>query len=122
MLFWKVFAVLDVLVQLGYWRALLTGRERAQPFDIITIPVALIGTFGVICYAFSRPTLPPSFWPYFLPVLIGVAGWEIAKVINKSERNIETLIAVALVVTMVGLTSVAVYRLGGSVGIGVLGV
>ena len=121
MLFWKIFAVIDVLINLGYWHAVATGRERLTRLDVLTVPVGLIGTVGVILYAFALSTIPEQFWHYFLPIFIGIAGWEIAKAACKPEAEIGTFIGVALAIALVGFTSVALYRLGGSTWISFLG-
>ena len=121
MLFWKLFAVVDVLINMGYWHAIATGRERLTRIDVLTVPVGLIGTVGVISYAFSLSAVPMQFWHYFLPIFIGIAGWEIAEAARKSDAEIGTFIGVSLVIALAGFTSVALYRLGESKWINIIG-
>ena len=122
MLFWKLFAALDVLVNLAYWRAVVRGDQKLDRKDAITLPIGLTGTFGLITYAFSLQTQPMLFWRFFLPVLIMSSAWEIASAASEDEFGVGPLIGVALAFLLVGFTSIAIYRLGGSAWIGVFGI
>jgi hypothetical protein len=121
MLFWKLFVVLDVAINIGYWHAVLTGREGLGRYDKITIPIGLVGSLGLISYAFSLPILWDWFWQFFLPIYMLDACWEVAKAINRPEPNPGTYIGAGLSILIIGFTSIALYRLGGANWIAVLG-
>ena len=122
MLFWKLLLAADVLVNIGYWRAVLSGKERLEGLDLLCIPIGLIGTLGLATYAFTLPTFPQLFWRGFLPIFIALTAWEISKAAVKSGLDWGTLVGVGFAMLLVGLTSVALYRLGGSAWIGAFGI
>ena len=114
MLLWKILACIDVLINLGYWHAVLSGRERLKGFDFLAVPIGLVGTLALITYAFSQPALPETFWRLFLPFFIAAAAWEIMKAANRPDLDVGRLLGVGMVLILVGFTSVAIYRLGGT--------
>ena len=123
MLFWKIFALVDVLINIGYWRAIWMGNHRLERSDILAVPTGLVGTFGVIAYAFSLPAGPQIVWRCVLPIVLFSAAWEIASVVaNDPDPDAGTAIGVLLVILLAGFTSVALYRLSGSAWVGFLGV
>ncbi len=122
MLFWKLLVAIDVLINIGYWRAVWKGTEQIRGFDVVSVPVGLIGTIGLAIYAFSLPSPSPIVWRYVLPAVVASGAWEIASAASKSDFDAGTLIAIGLAMLLVGFTSVALYRLGGSSWIGVLGI
>jgi len=123
MLFWKILAVVDVIINLGYWSAIWVGSHRMERSDFLLVPAGLLGTVGVIAYAFSLRTASPLVWRLALPIVLASAAWEIAAVVaNDRDPNFGTVVGVAIVTLLAGFTSVALYRLGGSEWIGILGV
>lgn len=121
MLFWKLIVAVDVLVISGYWVAVWKGKERIAGFDFVSLPIGLLGTLGLGMYAFSLPTLSDLFWRYFLPFFIASAAWEVTGAANTPDFDAGTLVGVGLALLLIGLTAIAIYRLGGSAWIGVLG-
>ena len=87
MLFWKIFAVIDVFLALAYSYAVWTGKERLRPSDALWTPIWLVGTVGVTCYAFSLESLHPLFWHYFLPAYAAASAWEIASVVKDAQAE-----------------------------------
>ena len=121
MLWWKLLALVDVALNLGFWLAVFRGRTKLDRFDLITIPVGLAGTLGLLCYAFSMSTLPQVFWRLILPIFILVSGWEIAKKVTEPNADRDTYVATIPVLFLIGFMAVALYRLGGERWVGVLG-
>jgi hypothetical protein len=121
MLFWKLIVAVDLLVISGYWVAVWKGKERITGFDFVSLPIGLLGSLGLTMYAFSLTTPSVLFWRYFLPVFIASAAWEVAKAANTPDFDAGTLLGVCVALLLIGLTAIALYRLGGSTWIGVLG-
>jgi hypothetical protein len=121
MLFWKLLVALDLVIAAGYSASVWKGHERLDAFDFISIPVALIGIFGLTTYAFSVPTVPELIWRIFLPVFVSWSGWEVAQAASKDGIGVDTIFGIVQALLLVGFTSVALYRLGGSHWIGIAG-
>lgn len=121
MLFWKLFVAADLLIFGAYGYAIGTGKERLRRSDFVTIPVGLIGLMGLIIYAFSLPKFATLAWRIFLPIFVASAAWEIADAANKPHFDVGRAIGVAMATVIAGFTSIALYRLGGSLWIGVDG-
>lgn len=122
MLLWKLLVVADLLVLVGYSAAVWKRQECIHGSDLVTLPINLVGTIGLIIYAFSIPPPWSEFWRLFLPIFAASGAWEISAAMNTDHFNVGTVIGAALALILVGFTSVAVYRLGGSHWIGILGV
>ena len=121
MFFWKVFVVVDLLIAAGYWWAVWKGKQRPHAFDIVSIPVGVLGSLGLIMYAFSLPTPSQLIWRAFLPIFIASSAWEIATAVKNEGISAEAVFGVAPALLLVGFTSVALYRLGGSHWVGLAG-
>ena len=122
MSFWKIVFTVDVLVNAGFWLSVWKGNERLNAFDTFIIPTGLIGTVGLAMYAFGLATMPQLFWRCFLPLFIASGAWDITQAAREPDFDTGTAIGIAAAVLLVGLTSVAIYRLGGSAWVGVLGI
>lgn len=121
MLFWKLLFAIDALLLVGFLFSVWRGYGLTR-FDLVAIPVELVGSAGLATYAFALPTLPNIFWRAFLPVFLASNAWEIAVAAGKDDRNAGTLIGAVMAALFVGLTAIALYRLGGSTGIGLFGI
>lgn len=121
-MWWKVLALADVAISIGYWRSVLAGRTPLERFDLVANSVAMAGSLGLISYAFSIQMLPPLLWRILLPIFLLVSGWEIAKAVDKHGAVRDAYIGAIPALLLVGFTSIALYRLGGERWIGVLGV
>ena len=113
MLFWKLLVAADLLITIAYWLAVWKGREHPHGFDFASLPVGIIGTMGLVTYAFELPTLHPALWKAFLPIFLISGTWEIAAAIKKSDFDVGEIIGLLLAFLLVGFTSIALYRLGG---------
>lgn len=113
MLLWKLFAAVSGLIYLAYGYSVLKGTELLRRVDVFYIPVGVIGTFGVFAYAYSVTSIPTIAWTVFLPIYVGVTGWEIAEVVADADADVGTYVGIGLVMILAGFTSVALFRLGG---------
>ena len=114
MLLWKLLVVADIVLNASYWLAVAKRHEHLGPSDYWTIPIGLIGTAGLVIYAFSLPAISRIFWRYFVAVLAVSGASVIAKAINKDDINLGTVIGGLLALALLGFTCVAAFRLGGS--------
>ena len=114
MLLWKLLVVADLLILASYIVAVWKRHEHFGRSDYLTVPIGAVGTAGLITYAFSLPTLSPVFWRIFLPVLAVSGAWEMTRAVNKEGFNLGTAIGGLIALALVGFTSIALFRLGGS--------
>ncbi len=52
-MWWKILALADVAIGIGYWRSVLAGRTPLERFDLVANSVGMAGSLGLISYAFS---------------------------------------------------------------------
>jgi hypothetical protein len=114
MLFWKLFAGVDVLVAVGYLWSVWSCRESFRLFDAIGTAVWLVGSGGMIIYAFSLPAISQPLWRAFLPIFLAVGAWEISAEVKRGRIRPATLAGIVVGLLVVSVNSVALYRLGGS--------
>ena len=119
LILWKLLVAADLLLLTGYLVAVWKRQEHVRNFDYATIPVSLIRTIGLIFYAFSISAVSPTFWRFFLPVFVVSGAWEISAAVNTDDFEVGTAIGGVFALVLVGLTSVALYRLGGSHWLGI---
>ena len=114
MLIWKIFAVISVIITLGFWLALFRGK---QPFDLST-KIGLVPNFvsaaGVVIYAFGLPSVSHRFWIVAQGAFLAWAVVELWSDFRHFKPQIGVLIAATLLPALFTFEWLALYRLGGS--------
>ena len=95
-----------------YWRGVTNRRYPLHKFDIVTIPVGIIGSVGLIIYAFTLPPISPGFWRWFLPVFAVSEAWEITAAIKDEAIDVGAIVGATLGIMILGLMCVAIFRIG----------
>lgn len=76
-MFWKIYAILLLVVVLLGMTAAVTGEEPLTKWELSDMPISIIGLIGVVAFAFKKAIFRPRFWKNWLvlSILWGFLFW-----------------------------------------------